>query len=354
MSKHKIRLSLVIFAVALTLAGCSISFGGDTGVTGGGMFLSTSKGDAWVQKALMPSLTGVPKSIAGLDMETIVMDPSDYKALYLGSIENGLFFSYDRGDSWQLATALGKVTVKAIAVDPNEKCTIYVAADNKIYKSTDCSRSWAQAYYDNDPAVLVTSIAVDGYNSNNIFIGLSRGDILKSADKGNSWQAVARLESRVQRIIFSAADSRVLFAGTKDKGLFRSKDSGYNWISLGDKLKDYENSNNFRDLAISKAEPGMIILANNYGLIVSKDNGETWAKLDLITPEKEAIINSVFIGPKDASQIFYVTNTTFYRSLDGGQNWTTKKLPTVRAGWKLLVDPENTNAIYLIAKTIKK
>ncbi|GAF89261.1 unnamed protein product, partial [marine sediment metagenome] len=46
-------------------------------------------------------------------------------------------------------------------------------------------------------------------------------------------------------------------------------------------------------------------------------------------------------------------NTTFYRSLDSGENWTTKKLPTTRAGWKLLIDPDNPDIIYMGVRSIK-
>ena len=52
--------------------------------------------------------------------------------------------------------------------------------------------------------------------------------------------------------------------------------------------------------------------------------------------------------------IYYVTNTTFYRSLDGGINWSSNKLPTSRAGVKLLIDSKNPSIIYLAVRQIKK
>jgi hypothetical protein len=62
----------------------------------------------------------------------------------------------------------------------------------------------------------------------------------------------------------------------------------------------------------------------------------------------------VFISPKNVEEIYYATNTTFYRTSDGGKNWTTRKLPTSRAGWRLIVDPEDTNVIYMGVREIKK
>jgi len=53
------------------------------------------------------------------------------------------------------------------------------------------------------------------------------------------------------------------------------------------------------------------------------------------------------VNPQNTQEIYYVTNTTFYRSLDGGENWKTIKMPTSAIGWKLLIDPKEPNIIYL-------
>jgi hypothetical protein len=74
----------------------------------------------------------------------------------------------------------------------------------------------------------------------------------------------------------------------------------------------------------------------------------------LIQPEKEAVINSMAVNPKDSSNIFYVTNTTFFRSTDGGVTWTMKKLPTHRSGQELIVDFDYPNNLYLGTAVITK
>ncbi|PKM87849.1 hypothetical protein CVU83_02450, partial [Candidatus Falkowbacteria bacterium HGW-Falkowbacteria-2] len=79
-----------------------------------------------------------------------------------------------------------------------------------------------------------------------------------------------------------------------------------------------------------------------------------WENIKLITPEKDAIINAVAVNPKNSQELFYVTNTTFFRSLDGGVTWTSKKLPTTRAGSDLLVDFNNPNIMYMGTLKIDK
>lgn len=350
----KVKIILLIATVALIASGCSISFNSGAGSgNDGGVYRSDTRGDSWVQKVLMPTTSGRPKSIGALNAVSLVMDPSDNKAIYLGTLDNGLFYSYDKGEDWQVSTSLGRVTVNDVAVDPSAKCTIYAASANKVFKSVDCARTWSQVYYDNDAKVSVNAIAIDHYNSNNVFIGTSRGEIIKSSDKGNSWQTLDRFEDNVEKIVIRPDDTRIMFVATARKGIFRSTDAGVHWTDLGDNLKGFSDAMRFRDLVVSSSEPGTVILATHYGLLESSDNGNVWKSIKLITPEKDAIINAVAIGPKDAKEIYYVTNSTFYRSIDGGANWSTKQLPTTRAGWKLLIDPQNPKTIYMGAKALK-
>ncbi len=349
----KRKLALIIFTI-FVLSGCSISLNSkDNGATDGGIFLSINQGNTWQQKVLVPNISGRPKVINALNNSSLAMDPSDNRAIYYGSVDNGLFYTYDITQGWQIAKDLEKMTINYVAVDPSSKCIIYAAIDNKVYKSTDCSRNWDEVYYDNDLTTKINYIVIDHYNSANVYIGTSRGEVIKSSDRGISWQTIGRFDSGVKKIIINPKDSRLLLAATFKKGLFRSTDSGGSWVNLEEKLENFKDSRNFRDLAISEADSGVIILASNYGLLKSNDNGDTWSKIELITPEKKATINAVAISPKNSQEIYYVTNTTFYKSLDGGQNWTTKKLPTTRAGWNLLINPEDPNILYLAVRKIQ-
>lgn len=351
----KYRIILPIILLSLVLSGCSISVKTkDGGGNDKGVFRSANRGDGWTQKVLIPTTSGSPRNIGGINVAALAMDPGDNKAVYLGSYDNGLFYSYDKAENWQIAASLGKITVNAVAVDPSSKCIIYAASGNKVFKSTDCNRTWTQVYYDNDLTVSVNAIAIDTYAPANVYIGTARGEVIKSLDRGASWQTIARLEDDIVKIVISPHDTKIIFTATARKSIFRSTDGGLNWISIKEKLKEFKDGERFRDLSASPSDAGLIILATYYGLLKSADNGDNWSKIELITPEKEAVINTVAIGPKNAKEIYYATNTTFYRSLDGGENWTTKKLPTSNSGWKLLIDPQDPSIIYMGVREIKK
>lgn len=359
MFKEKLIKLTCLLAAALMLSGCglTVSTNGNNGAgsgsgTDGGVFKSTNKGINWSQKTSIKSVDRA-KTFSGVDIGALALDPQDSQAIYAGSIANGLFFSYDGAEGWQLSSGLGSATINDLAIDPKDKCTIYAASGNKVFKSIDCSRTWSGVYFDNDLAVKIISLAIDPSNSKNVFIGTSRGEVIKSSDAGSSWQTVGRFESQVEKIAVNPSDAKIMYAGTASKGVFRSLDGGANWASLDDKLKTFNDAKRFRDLALVKGEKNSVFLATSYGILKSTDDGNTWLKIELITPEKDAKINSLAINPSNTDEIYYATDTTFYRSLDGGKNWTSRKLPTNRAGAKLLIDPKNPSNIYLAAKKVK-
>jgi photosystem II stability/assembly factor-like uncharacterized protein len=346
----------LLFALSaiMSLAACTVSLGG-AGKTNdaGGIFKTINRGDVWVQKGLIPTASGRPGSISGVNTSMMAPDPSDSNAIYLGALENGLFFSYDGAETWQISSQLAKGTVKVLAIDPASKCVIYAGIANRLYKSTDCSRTWLGVYNDNDPKIEVSALAIDQTASNNIYIGTSRGEIIKSNDRGSTWRTLNRTENRIAKIIISPSDSRMVFAASSDKGIYRSADGGESWDNLKNKFKDFKTNQTFRDLVASKEQNSVLFYGVKGGLFKSVNNGDDWTKVNLITSGDSASINAIAVNPSNSNEIYYVTNTTFYRSLDGGVNWATKRLPTVRGGSALLVDQANPNVIYLGVKALK-
>ncbi len=351
------RKYFVYFAMmgAVALSGCTIDFNlGSSASKGpdGGVYKSATKGSVWQQKSLIPTTSGKPSNISALNANALVMDPTDSNTLYFAAADNGLFYTYDGGENWWPVNALKGYNITTLAVDPKARCTIYAASANRLLKTSDCGRSWLQTYYDNELDVAVTSIAIDQYDSQLMYIGTSRGDIIFSADAGKTWRALNRFDHQIKKIMISPADSRLMFVATVQNGLFRSDDRGQTWHDLKETLKKFDDSDRFRDLYLSRVRPGLMILATNYGLLKSVNNGDDWTALILITPEKEATINSVVVSETNPEEIYYVTNTTFYGSADGGNNWATKKLPSNRAGRTLIADPNQAGVLYLAVRQL--
>src|SRR3989339_271193 len=308
----KISFLFLLISILFVTSGCvSVKSTKDTSNVDGGIFKTFNKGDTWQQKVLIPTTSGKPGSFAGMSVSSMIIDPSDEKAVYFGSEANGLLYSYNGGEGWQPAGKLIQATIKSIAIDPSFKCTIYAAIGNRLYKSTDCNRSWSQVYYDNDVAAKVVHVVVDQYNSSNVYILISRGDVVKSSNGGQDWQTITRIKGGVQKMIINPNDSRKMYVVTSTQ-VFKTIDGGENWEefnSLQDKMKELKLSNDIKDFVVTKSEEEKIFVATFYGLIKSRD---------------------------------------------GGQNWATKKLPTTKAGWALLIDPTDPNIIYMGVKGFEK
>jgi len=371
MKKTKI---LLMVLPALFLVGCSginIQTNTSSKTTNdlAGVFVSPNKGESFKYMSATPSAYGTPGSISGVNVNELKADPSDNAAIYLASEDKGLFYTYNINNGWNDVTSLPQKTITDVAIDARNKCTIYAAIENKLYKSDDCARNWSEIYVDSDPAVIVNAVAVDYYNNKNVYLGTSRGDVLKSLDYGRSWKAIQRLTDGVARIFVSPSDSRIIYVASSKNGLFRfnsndamnlndlsnyqNKFDGKNWIDLNSALKDYNLGFNFKGLVFSDSDNSMF-LAGEKVLLKSTDAGVTWTKINLVTPEAETNINAIAVSPKNSKELYYVTDTTFYKSIDGGNTWITKALPTSLSGNALLIDSVDPNIIYMGIKKIKK
>jgi hypothetical protein len=60
------------------------------------------------------------------------------------------------------------------------------------------------------------------------------------------------------------------------------------------------------------------------------------------------------VNPKNANEIYYATPLTFYKSVDGGTKWETRKLPSTREPATLVIDPAAPNVFYLGFAPLKK
>lgn len=362
---RQLRLILGLSALAFLVSACSITTTNSTGGTtapGSSVFLSTNGGRNWRPMVAVPTISGQPDSLANLNVNVMTMDPEDSLAIYLGSVDNGLYYTYNIENGWNKVGGLPTATINDVQIDPHDKCVIYAAISNRVYRSADCTRTWNQVYFDNNPGVSVTTIAIDNAHSQNIYIGTSRGDIIKSINAGGSWRTIHRLDSGVAKLIVSPRSSTQLFVASNQNKIYSftsasdtnaaataNVDQNFgidNWTDMNTVLAGYNLGNTFRNI-IQVGSDGVIYLATDKVILRSPDNGITWENIKLIQPAKDTAINAVAVNPKDSNDIYYVSNTALFRSTDGGVTWTTQNLPAGRAGRALLVDFQNPQNIYL-------
>lgn len=320
--------------------------------TDGGIFKSVDKGETWVNLSQLLT-TGARRDFRPAGIAGFAIDPSDHLALYAGSVDNGLFYSYSGSAGWEQPDQIKGGTVKAVAVDPKNKCTVYIVIGNMIYQSNDCNRTYGAIYQEARPEVAVTGLVIDSFNSSIVYAGNTAGDVFKSTDRGRSWVVIKRFENPIAKIIVNPTDTRVIYAATQDRGIYRSADGGLNWKDLSDGLKQFGGAFIFRDLALFDEKNEGLLLASQYGLIRSGNGGQTWQALNLLTPPNGADIRTLAVNPQNSKEIYYSTPSTLYKTADGGLKWVTKKLPSTRTPTILKLDPADPKTLYLTFEPLK-
>lgn len=390
MSRKKLLLPLILI-FALLLSGC-ISFVADTknatsAIPEDGGFYTLGKDKegnyTWSQNVYLATSSSQKSNFKNADVISMVKDPQDDLAVYIGTKENGVYYTYDGGKNWFTIEKFKTSRINDIAVSYKNKCLIYVAAGSELYKSEDCNRTWTRMYNEDREGYYISTLAVDSYNEGVIYAGLSidtqnqkkakdASDVIKSADFANSWQVVMRTPagSMVSKILINPKDTRIVYVATHNSGLFKTTNSGVGWeditgepqelpakknqdtfVQRFEKLIDFttdiklakqlRESMIFRDMAIIPDKEDSLIHASNYGILKSDDGGRAWRQIKLIPPkgEKKAIIYSLVSHPENGNEFYYGTNDTLFRTTDGGENWTTIKGPGTRAVYRIVVTP---------------
>lgn len=346
--------ALVLCSALLFLGAGCFSLVEDDSITTtgpGGMFASQDKGESWTQISTLPTTDG-PVSLAGVSVFRLFEDPQDPKAMYWGSRGDGLYFTYDQGKSWQKAQgALASGYIYSLAVDPKNKCLLYASVGQLVYRSDDCSRSWEEIHRENRTTARINALIISP-SGDRLIMGKKNGEILQSLDQGETWSVLRRLTKYgVEKMIYDPLQEGVIYLATKNQGLLRSPDHGKKWFLFDEDLKSYANAEEYRGLYVHPKKEGVLYWTSTYGILKSEDGGETWAPYTLISSPGSADIYGFAINPNDDNEMYYAAlrggRSIFYITRDGGQTWSTNKMPSGQIPTVLRVHPDNGNIVYI-------
>ncbi len=351
----KLSLILLILIVPLILSGCFINIK-TAGNADAGVFKSTNRGEDWKQTTLVYRVDQLIENFNTVDTTVMVMDPLDNKAIYYGTTDKGIYFTYNGGVGWQKTlTGLGKIN--DIAISPKESCIIYTAIGNRVYKTSDCSRHWEYKLIESNPIAsnIINTLAVDPYEKNIIYAGTSGKGLFISEDSGYSWRAIEHFNDTVVKVMLNPNFDGMIYVVTASKGIYKSIDGGQTWKMIIDDetIKKYSGMLEYHNIIFDKNYEDGLLYANKYGLFRSIDGGQTWTSFELLTKPGSRYIYGIAVNPLNENEIYYTLSDTFYRSEDGGANWITRKLPTTRAPRFLLIDPLIPETLYFGTKRVE-
>lgn len=200
-----------------------------------------------VQNKLLKSTNGGiswKELVRGLDntfvLSSIAISP-EFEAdqtVFASADGDGIYKSVDAGASWlKINQGLDNLGIGLMAISPayaQDAMVLAAGAQGGLYKTPDGGQNWSEVL---GQGVKVTTIAFSPDPDRElIVIGDDRGQIWSSEDKASSWQRAYRLPASggVTTIAISDhfATDETFFAGTQQQGVFKTVDSGMNFVRL--------------------------------------------------------------------------------------------------------------------------
>ncbi|WP_299463773.1 glycosyl hydrolase [uncultured Microscilla sp.] len=261
----------------------------------------------------------------------LLISPHANTTLYFAA--NKLFKSTDRGNSWKAISPdltrqldrnkmkmMGRVwsvdairknasttiygNIVALHESPKKAGLLYVGTDDGLVQvSEDDGANWRKIEkVGNVPELTYVNHLLASQHDENVvyavFNNHKRGDfkpyVLKSTNKGKSWQSIAaNLPARgsVYSIAEDHVNSKLLFVGT-EFGVFFTIDGGNKWIQLKGGLPTVA----IRDMEIQKRENDLVLASFGRGFFILDDysplrtlNNDLLAKDAHIFPIKDAL-----------------------------------------------------------------
>jgi photosystem II stability/assembly factor-like uncharacterized protein len=197
-------------------------------------------------------------------------------------------------------------------------------------------------YWLNPISGRIDAIATDPRNSKVIYIGASEGGVWKSTDAGVNWTPLTDFQASlaVGSIALDPANPDIVYVGTGSEiygaGILKSSDGGATWTNYPGPFVGPFGTDSFfgggtriYSLAVSPAD-SKVVLAGVWrfpfaqgGIFRSADGGVTWNQVLSGTGRDVTFVPGSGNNALATLASFYSTpNAGLYQSKDGGQSWT--------------------------------
>ncbi len=330
-------------AVAVTAGGCSIGFGGASKDTkappDGFIFRTADAGVTWKHAAVQLRPGANALSLANTAVTTLAVDPTDPKAMYAGTPDRGLFYSYNGGQDWA-ATLENVGSIGPIAVDPLDRCTVYVAIGSAIHKTTDCTRSWTRLVAaGGKPTNNISAVVADSAQAGRLYIGTTLGEVHRSEDAGVTWTLLHKFTTGVAKMMQGPNEPATLYASIAGKGMWRSADAGTTWEDINPKeMKDGEPTKRalkgttvVRDVALDYTVRDGMVVSSEAGLWRTDDGGVSWSSSTLpVSLDRKIPLAQIALDRTDSGHIYVTVGSRLASTQNGGETWGWVDLPSKR------------------------
>ena len=267
------------------------------------IYRSTDNGANWTKSADIPRV----------DFRRIIKFGTIIYAAGGSSMNSSIYTSTNEGKTWHLHCnkIAGLGDVNQINGFIQKDSMLFVGSGAGLYSSIDSGKTWNL----NNQGIARSS--VDSYISlGSRLFATTDYNIMYSDDDGFTWISSMNGLPFYWRYSVCIYKSFLFAAGGPDQ-LYISSDSGKTWNKRSGSL------NHINALGIATAGNNLI-LGTRTGVLISNDTGATWIQPSPGLNVSTYVNNIIVID----NLIFASVDMGFYRSTDGGINWTAPYLAT--------------------------
>ncbi len=276
---------------------------GDTFYAGtrNALYASTDGGNTWHH---VPNFRN-PESISGV---VIIGD-----RIYVGTLNTGVWYSDDDGDSW---LQMNDGFIPGLIRELSSVGTTLIAGTNGGVFRKRANENELTSINDDFIGQQVDSFAAMG---DLLYVGVGNTpELFRSNDEADSWTRITAKEMR-HTITALAAFGATLYAGTYGSGVFRSDDKGDSWTAVNEGLTDRTVST-----LLVVNEDTVFAGTSESGIFRTMDGGTSWVEINTgltntSVGELEIVGKTIYAGMSE--RLVY--------SIDDGASWQPAKFPSM-------------------------
>lgn len=320
------------------------------GAVSGGVWKSTDAGVSWT-----PIFDSQPVASIG----AIAIAPSDPKIIYVGSGEadmreditqgNGMYKSTDGGQTWTRIGLEDTEQIGRVLIDPHDPNVVLVAAlghpygpnaERGVFRTTDGGKSWTKVLYKDENTGAI-DLASDPQDSKTVYASLwqtrrppwnvyppSNGPgsgLYRSTDGGATWQPIENgiPKEGLGRIGIAVAptDHNRVYAvvDAKQGGLYRSDDGGASWKLMDSEQRIWGRGWYFGVVEVDPKNADIVYVSNT-SIYKSTDGGKSFTAFKGAPGGDD--YHSIWIAPEDPNRMVVSVDQGTIVTLDGGKTWS--------------------------------
>ncbi|RKU10481.1 hypothetical protein C6503_19730, partial [Candidatus Poribacteria bacterium] len=231
--------------------------------------------------------------------------------IYVGTLNTGIWYSDDDGDSWQQVNdGFGPMSIRELS---SIGTTLVAGTKGGVFRKR-VDEDELTAINDDFIGHQVDSFAAMG---NLLYVGGyigNKAELFKSNDEGDSWIRITPKEMR-HTVEALAVFGATLYAGTYGSGVFRSDDNGDTWTAVNDGLTD-------RTVSTLLVVNEDTVFAGTLvgGIFRTMDGGDSWMAVNT------GLTNTSIGGLAVIGKTIYAgMSERFVYSVNGGESWLPAK-----------------------------